>query len=471
MPDRLSHVSHVRDNPKGVILMRTLKLCAVLVAGLAFLASPAPVAGTDGHFLHGVGAVNSAMGGAGVAGPRDLLGAFYHNPAGLMAFDGTRVDLAFELFKPSRTVSSTVGSLSGATESKSDFVPIPAFGWSRKLDNGKVVVGVGGMGIGGFGVDYPADPTNPVLGPRPFGFGQVFSDYSLLKITPTVAFAPSERFWIGVSGHINWARLTVDPAPFAAPDADPGPDMTPFTQDDRAFYPRASAADGAYGVGFQLGFIWAPNDVFAVGGSFTSPQTFSNFEYNAMHENPNLPNYGTPYPIEFSLDIPAVIAGGVKMSPLPNMTLMADGHYYFYESAAGFELENPEAPFNADGSVAGFGWQNIFSLSFGGELIAGETVALRAGYNYAQDPVAKELSFINIPAPAIVQHHATLGIGFQINRQIGVNAAYYHAFENMGAGPVFSPLGPIPGSEVTNALSEDSLIIQFSFVNRGRVFD
>ena len=58
-----------------------LALIACLVA-----APMSAARATDGHFLHGIGAVNSAMGGAGVAAPQDVLTAFYLNPAGLMAF-------------------------------------------------------------------------------------------------------------------------------------------------------------------------------------------------------------------------------------------------------------------------------------------------------------------------------------------------------------------------------------------------
>jgi long-chain fatty acid transport protein len=131
-----------------------------------------PVQATDGHLLHGVGAVNSAMGGAGVAAPGDLLGSFYLNPAGLVCEHGTRIALGFEMMKPQRSVTSEFGGFTGSTTSKSDFTPIPAFGWATRL-NETLSFGVGLLGIGGFGVDYPADPMNPVLGPRPQGFGQV----------------------------------------------------------------------------------------------------------------------------------------------------------------------------------------------------------------------------------------------------------------------------------------------------------
>src|SRR5512147_1268834 len=137
------------------------------------------VSATDGHFLHGVGAINSAMAGVGVASPTSLLGALYVNPAGLLAFKGTSTELGFELFKPDRTINSAVGTLSGSTASTSEFVPIPAFGWSRELRKDELTVGVAGLGIGGFGVDYPTDPTNPSLAPRPYGFGAIYSNFSL----------------------------------------------------------------------------------------------------------------------------------------------------------------------------------------------------------------------------------------------------------------------------------------------------
>ena len=49
-----------------------MKRMFLALAAAALLVTPASA--TDGHFLHGVGAVNSSMGGAGVAQPRTLLG-------------------------------------------------------------------------------------------------------------------------------------------------------------------------------------------------------------------------------------------------------------------------------------------------------------------------------------------------------------------------------------------------------------
>jgi len=132
---------------------------------------------TDGHFLHGVGAINSAMGGVGVAGAKDLLGAFYHNPAGLMAFEGSRFDLSMEMFKADRTLTATAptqqGPFTGSQRSKSEFVPIPAFGWSTELNDGKVVVGswsVSVVWVSGVLVSTIVRTTRiPSFFPRPWG--------------------------------------------------------------------------------------------------------------------------------------------------------------------------------------------------------------------------------------------------------------------------------------------------------------
>ena len=439
----------------------------LLIGGLIFLA-PTSARATDGHFLHGVGAINSAMGGAGIAAPLSLLGAFYLNPAGLMAFDGTRVEFGFEMFKADRSVSSDAGAGLGESRSKSEFVPIPAMGWSTKFADNKVAVGVGALAIGGFGVDYAASTTNAILAPRQMGgFGQVYSNYGLMKITPAIAFAATDQLWLGFAANIDWASLAVDPMPIGAPAADPGPDGIPMTMDDVAIYSGATAADGAFGFGFQAGAIYRPNDLVSVGASFSSAQYFSDFEFNTTFDNPNLASFGTPRTIAFNMDVPMMVGAGLALKPMPQLLLASDFRYMFYEQTDGFKIPDGQSAFNMDGSVAGFGWQNIYSVHVGGDYRASDMVSLRAGYNFSQNPIPDSLAMINVPAPGIVQHHATVGFGIRPTRRFEISAAYYHAFENQGAGTFISPMGAMPGTTVENKMFEDSFLIQFSFATRG----
>ncbi len=430
-----------------------------MVLGVALVATPGRRAlATDGHFLHGVGAINAAMGGAGVAAPLSLLGTFYLNPAGLMAFDGTRVEFGFELFKPDRSVASTVtGGPAGTSDSKSDWTPIPAMAWTTKLKGDRVVVGLAGLGVGGFGVDYPASTTNPIVAPQPNGFGQVYSNYQFLKIVPAIAFAPTPKLWFGVAANIDWAALSVEPMPVAAPAFDPGTGT--------AFYSSAAAADGAFGFGFQAGVLFKPNDLVSVGASYASEQSFKDFEFNSTFANPNLSSYGTPRTIKFKLNVPAMLSGGVAVNALPNLLLTGEARRIFYEGTAGFEIPKGQGIFNPDGSVKAFGWRNITSVHAGAQYRATDRVALRGGYNWTENPIPDSLSMFNVPAPAIVQSHVTFGLGVRPSRHFEISAAYYHAFAHSGTGPLFGPSGPV--GTVTNTLSENSLLVSFSFATRG----
>lgn len=441
-------------------MVRHLRRSLFLTLVLAFALTSAPrLQATDGHFLHGIGAVNSAMGGAGVAAPSDLLGTIYLNPAGLLVFEQPRVDLGFEMFKADRSVSSVFGPYSGSTTSKSAFVPIPAFAWSTRLKDGRIALGVGGLGIGGFGVDYPVSMTNPILSPRPIGFGQVFSNYQLMKIAPVVAFAVNDRLTIGVAGNMDWATLAVDPFPAASPAVDPGPDGIPNTADDRAYYPSTTATDGVFGFGIQAGVLYKASRAVSLGASYTSQQFFKPFQWQSVYEDPNLPSYQMPQTISFKLNIPAVYAAGIGITPNDRLTVAGDVRYITYEQTAGFK----DSGYDATGAVKGFGWKNIKVLAIGTEYKLTPTLALRGGYNYTDNPVPDAYSMYNLPAPGIVQHHLTMGVGFQPLPHLGVNLAYYHAFENSGTGPMVFPTGAMPGTSVTNRMKEDSLLVQFSF--------
>jgi len=432
---------------------------------------------TDGHFLHGVGAINSAMGGAGIAAPESLMGTFSLNPAGLMAFDGVRMEFSMEMFKADRTVTSSVpvpppappGTiLSGQTQSKKDFVPIPAFGASYKLPGERVVLGLAGLGIGGFGVDYggsafptgPGQSANPIFLPQPNGFGQVYSNYQLLKISPSVAWAATDKLWLGAAFNVDWASLAVMPMPAASPDFDPATGT--------AFFPNATAADGAFGVGFQVGLLYHLNDLLALGASYSSEQWFSEFEWNSSHANPNLANFGEPRTFTFKLNVPAVLGGGVAVQAFPNLLLTSDFKYYFYENTPGFEVPSTGA-FNPDGSVAGFGWEDIYSIAVGLKYEPTAALALYGGYNFSDNPVPDSLSMVNVAAPAIVQQHVSVGIGVRPNRHLEITAAYYHVFRNSGTGEILNPAIPPGSSSITNSMKEDSILLQFSYATRGGI--
>jgi len=134
------------------------RFAVYLVLGVMSL--PLSARADQGHSLLGVGAVNSAMGGAGVALANDPLGALLLNPALLPRLDGNRFELSLEVSSQDSAVESRVGPFSGRTEGTDEAV-LPAFAWTRHAAGSRAAFGAGVLPLSGFGVDYPQDSTNP----------------------------------------------------------------------------------------------------------------------------------------------------------------------------------------------------------------------------------------------------------------------------------------------------------------------
>ena len=132
--------------------------------------------------------------------------------------------------------------------------------------------------MAGFGLDYAASATNPVLTPPPpagLGFGPVSSDYQVLQIAPSAVYEVSERFSVSAGPTLNMALLRLDPGVFAAPDDANGNGFPT--------YPSATHGQTSWGGGFILGAYYAA-DIWTFGASVKSPQWFETFEFNSANE-------------------------------------------------------------------------------------------------------------------------------------------------------------------------------------------
>jgi long-chain fatty acid transport protein len=406
---------------------------------LLALAATAAHAG-NGHNLHGVGAVNSSMGGAGVALPNDALGALLLNPALLADLDGSRFSFSAEYNTQKNAVESRVGPFSGRTEDDSDPALIPAFGWTRHKPGTRLGYGVGFLGLAGFGADYRQDPTNPILAPQPFGFGRVYSNYQLMKVPFAVAWRVGDALSVGVSLNAARAALTADPAGFTAPDCS-GPAGP-------CFFPRVNA-DSAWGFGLGVGIYYKVNPAFALGLSYNTETDFEDFEWNSAVANPGLPTFGRHRKITFQLNSPAVLVGGIAFTPSDRLAIAVDAKLISYEDTEGFK--------------DALGFKDITVFDAGVQWRATDRFTLRAGYNVAENAIPEELTFVTVPVPAIFEDRVTAGFGMRVNEILELDAAYYHVFENRITGPFLGPTGPVPGTAVTTEMAMDSVVLTFSF--------
>ena len=84
----------------------------------------------------------------------------------------------------------------------------------------------------------------------------------------------------------------------------------------------------------------------------------------------------------------------------------------------------------------GFGWNDVTVVKAGASYGATDRLTVRGGYNYSTQAVPKDQTFFNILAPAVVQHHLTLGLTFAVTPHVELSAVYVHAFRQVvdGAG-------------------------------------
>ncbi len=428
----------------------------LLFAFLLTLFYPITVSATDGHFLHGAGPVNEAMGGAGTGICLDATGSIAWNPACTARFYGRRFEFHGTLFVPWRSLSSTVdanafgpgmpgATLSGTTVSKRDMSVMPGFAFIYHPAGSANAYHIGMLAVSGFGVDYAenTDFSNPILTPQApngFGFGRIRSNYMLVTVPIGMARQVTERLSVGFSAVPSLSMLQVIPAPFSAP-VSAGSSMP--------YYLSAGNNAPAPGAGFNAGVQYAFEKA-SVGISYRSPIWFRNFSWNRKDLG------GNSHGLNFQMNLPQVVSIGTGISPTKSTRIGVDLRWINYANTAGFD----EVGYNDDDAVSGFGWNNIWAIGGGIQQKVSKSLKLMAGYNFSGNPIPDKYTFFNTPAPAIVQHHLSGGATWSMGK-VDLTATYYHALQNSISGPWISGQGAIPGTSVTSKMSENSVTIGF----------
>ena len=427
------------------------------VIAMLLLPWPRTLQATDGHFLHGAGPVNEAMGGADTGICLDATGSIAWNPACTARFMGRRFEIHATLFSPWRSLSSTVNqnafgpgmpqaTLSGTTTSGGKVSLMPGFAFTTHRSGSSNSYHIAMLAVSGFGVDYPqnTDFSNPILTPQApngFGFGRIHSDYMLVTVPFGIARQFTERLSVGFSAVPSYSMLQVIPAPFSPPVV-AGSTMP--------YYLSASHNAPALGAGFSAGVHYAFTRI-RLGASYRSPVWFRNFNWTEKDLA------GASHQMTFNMNLPQVVSVGAGISPGKKTHLAIDARWFNYENTAGFN----KVGYTSTGAVAGFGWNNIWGIGGGIQQQIGKSTKVMAGYNHSGNPVPAKYTFFNTPAPAIVQHHVSGGV-IQSFGKSEIIATYYHAFQNSVTGPWISGQGPIPGTSVTSKMSENSVTFGYS---------
>ncbi len=385
----------------------------------------------QGIIVSAAGPVNRGMGGASTAAPTDALGALYWNPATISGMASSQTDFGLDVLVANQTVRSSVGAIQGSTDAEAGAFPIPNVGWVHRVADSQWTLGLGLNAIAGFKTNLLSDSNNPVLAPAPLGLGRVSSEASFLQLAPVVSYALTESVAVAAGPTLTTGQIGVEPFVFDTPNPQG--------------YPAGRSTRYHWGAGFQLGtyYIYSPNVRF--GASFKSPTWMEQFEFYGTDAN------GGPRILTADIDLPMIVSVGTSYSDNDRWLFALDARLIDFANTQG--LGDP-AEFDASGSLGGLGWSSVFATAMGAQYQASESLALRSGYTFNQNPVSDSEAFFNVASPLIYQHMLSSGLSLRIFEATSVNAAYSYMFENTRTGAIHAPgIGALAGTSVENSMS------------------
>ena len=417
---------------------------------------------TNGYFLIGYGSKSRAMGGTGVAMGVDSLSAAA-NPATYsdLEIDTMRIDVAGEFFLPRRAVKHDASILGGqySENSGSNLFLIPAMGGAYKFNRRMTI----GMAVVGAGANTRFDQSLPecedgdpnTVGSRFFNYncnGGPTAGVNLIQVQmlPTIAYKLTKQHSVGASLAIGVQTFRAyGLQSFGAPGS-----PLNFSSDRSNLTDRGN--DWSYGAGIRLGWLSHFFDrKLSVGLNYSSRVYMTKFK-----------RYSGLFAEGGSFDIPENYAVGIALRPTDKLTLAFDVERIRYSSIRSVGNPGPDQrdPFNffptgfgcEDGAPPldqqscalgrdkgmGFGWQDQMVYKAGVQYEYNSKWTMRLGYNYGKTPISDDQILFNMLAPAVVEHHITLGLGYRQSKNIEWNANYMLGVKNTVQGKtVFYPDG------------------------------
>ena len=438
------------------------RLSGVAIATAVLMGLSLDASAQMGHVMQGAGATNRAMQGASTGGGTDPAGALYWNVAGLSRLEASSFSIDAEYFSNRLELSSrrpaalTPPGASTTGAGFSDYGPsiIPSFTFvyvpgasdrdAEGYQRSKWTFALGMQSVAGFGVNHDTDAVNPILNPQTGGgFGALSSEFIMGQLTFGTSYQVTDKLALGFAPVLAFSMLEVDPFPGAAPGL--------------SGYP-ATDMEMTIGYGFQFGIMYQVSKDWSVGASHKTTTNFQAFKFDGKNGANDF---------SFDMDMPSITSAGVSFTGINNLMLNADLRYIDYDHTDGF---SEDAEFDSSGAVKGFGWDSIWQIAIGASYKCTDKFTLLCGYSYNENPIDDDITFFNVHAPAIIQHHASLGFEYQATKNSLFKLGWAHGFKNSIEGPMVSagfpgqpPAGPIKGTSVKSEMSTDSLLFGYEY--------
>lgn len=377
---------------------------ALAVAAAAALTFSAGAHATNGIMQAGNGMVAHGLGGAGLSNAGEAMAGF-DNPA-LINQTGDALSMGFSIFMPDREVDATASMGAAApVVSDSKMFAIPQVAFTSKV-NDAISWGIMVNAMGGMNSDYRTGPSGT-------GSAQTV-DLSGMIVAPTMSYAFNNNLSAGASLILGYENLRV-----------------------RNFFGTGLSNEGstmAYGV--KLGVDAKVADGISVGGMLQPKLSAGEISF---FKN-SLAPFG--FAGDAAITLPNMAGVGGKFAVGKSVDIVADVLYYQWTSVDVFKF---------------FGWDDQTVFKVGAEFRPTDKLALRAGINYGQSPIkggnrvpsvggGMDAAFANYPFPAISESHFTLGLGYNMDKNMAFNAYYMYSPKNTETATTTSITsgGPVP---------------------------
>ena len=380
------------------------------------------------------GAKSAGRGGTAVAVGDDST-AMNVNPATLSKIDGQRVDMNLEMMFPFfsfENKDATGTNILNDTHGERPIYLIPSIGFVSHKPGSKWSFGFGMFNEGGTGTDYGLlKVDNRFLEMLPVGtptFSNVeyFSQFSYMKLTPTVSYNITDKIAVGLSPHVGYSNMRMKMPFFMDQNGNGIPD-TLFAADMKG---------DAFSIGAKVGILYRFSEEFGLGIAYSTPVDI-NIKGDATMIAP-VAQMGGMIPaqsimkgdLEMDIGWPQSVKAGMfwKMGFWGRMLLAFDvewfdwSHYYdsipvILKNVRMDGIPQPDRKFKMD-----LKWKDQWVFKLGLEYPATDKLKLRMGYAYGENPISSSQGVLAVMNP-FVEHHITGGLGYQISGNFEFNMA------------------------------------------------
>jgi len=461
--------------------MRFFRSLSALCAATLVLI-PISADATNGMFLIGYGAKSRSMGGVGIGYTQDSIGN-HMNPAGITSLDigGARMDVSAMLFYPRRSATLPDGrndppEVTGTPityKSGSNLFVIPSMGGVYKF-NRKLFIGFSFVGSGGGNTRYTK------LSPKGYNFLNVTGNDTVgdtlgvnlaqAQMSPTLAYRINKQHTVAVSPVFAIQTFRAYGLDLFQAESNYGDSVS------------NNGNDWSYGGGVRFGWQGRPFGGFKTSAmlkSLTVGATYSSRLYMTEFDK-----YKGLFAESGDFDTPANFGVGLSLNLTDDLTLAFDWQRVYYSDIASINdpvqaISTQDESGNYIGKLglpdgAGFGWedQNIYKL--GMKYRYNDEWDFMLGWNYGENQIPKDQLLFSTLAPAVTQHHLTMGTTYKPDKAIEWTLAYVHAFKKKASGladtggsynqffPDTDPNSNEPGA-VELEMVQDSIEVSFTY--------